>query len=117
MQGYPGFDADLRLTVRVAVFGYADVQGVSFAYISPWSDPATWGGDAVPLEGDYVTIPAGQIVALDVSPPPLGLLGIQGSLVFQDSQVSPLLLSAKFSKRIVDRFHSFRQLQQQVSRC
>ena len=106
MQGYPGFDADLGLTVRVAVFGYADVQGVSFTYISPWSDPATWGGDTVPWEGDYVTIPAGQSIALDVSPPPLGLLSIQGSLIFQDTQVSPLLLSAGFSKRLRGRLHS-----------
>ena len=106
MQGYPGFDADLGLTVRVAVFGYADVQGVSFTYVSPWTDPATWGGGTVPLEGDYVTILAGQTIALDVSPPPLGLLSIQGSLIFQDSQVSPLVLSTGSSNRLVSRVHS-----------
>ncbi|MFC4639198.1 G8 domain-containing protein [Deinococcus hohokamensis] len=40
-----------------------------------WSDPATWGG-AVPVTGQSVTLPAGQRVLLDVSPPALAGLTI-----------------------------------------
>lgn len=46
-----------------------------------WSDPATWGGH-LPAEGDAVRIPAGKTVLLDVSPPPLGGLDIEGTLIF-----------------------------------
>lgn len=46
-----------------------------------WSDPATWGGP-VPAAGEVVTIPAGTAVRLDTSPPPLGGLRVEGTLVF-----------------------------------
>lgn len=46
-----------------------------------WSDPATWGG-AVPAAGQRITVPAGLKVLLDISPPPLDLLTIDGALVF-----------------------------------
>ncbi|MDH3606715.1 MAG: G8 domain-containing protein [Acidimicrobiia bacterium] len=46
-----------------------------------WSDPATWGGQ-VPVAGEVVTIPAGTSVLLDVSPPALGGLRINGTLAF-----------------------------------
>lgn len=46
-----------------------------------WSDPSTWGG-AVPVEGAEVVIPAGKDVLLDVTPPALGSLTINGSLTF-----------------------------------
>src|ERR1700737_2413344 len=45
-----------------------------------WSDPATWTSQRVPREGEDVTIPAGQVVVLDVAPPPLGRLVIAGEL-------------------------------------
>ena len=46
-----------------------------------WSDPATWGG-SVPVTGQVVTVPAGKTVLLDVSPPKLGGLQINGTLRF-----------------------------------
>ena len=49
--------------------------------VERWSNPATWGG-RVPQSGDAVTIPAGKVVLLDVSPPPLQSLTIEGELVF-----------------------------------
>ena len=49
--------------------------------INLWSQPATWGGQ-VPQNGDAVVIPAGQVVLLDVSPPPLHSLLIEGELIF-----------------------------------
>jgi hypothetical protein len=47
----------------------------------PWSDPATWGG-AAPVAGDAVVIPAGKRVLLDVTPPPLKSIVVNGELVF-----------------------------------
>ncbi len=51
-----------------------------------WSDPATWGGQ-VPSAGDKVTVPAGKNVVLDVSPPPLAALAIEGTLAFGDADL------------------------------
>ncbi len=47
-----------------------------------WSDPATWQalGREKPLAGEQVTIPAGQHIVLDESPPPLAGLHINGTL-------------------------------------
>ena len=48
-----------------------------------WSDPATWGGDNPPEEGDSVDIAAGRHLLVDVdSTPILMFLVVQGSLIF-----------------------------------
>jgi hypothetical protein len=47
-----------------------------------WSSPATWPGGAIPVAGATVSIPAGQTVLLDVSPPPLASLTVEGTLRF-----------------------------------
>jgi cell migration-inducing and hyaluronan-binding protein len=52
-----------------------------------WSDPATWNGHP-PATGTAVTIPTGKIVLLDVSPPSLKSLTIQGTLIFADQDLS-----------------------------
>jgi cell migration-inducing and hyaluronan-binding protein len=49
-----------------------------------WSEPATWPDRQVPRAGDKVTIESGKDVVLDVSPPPLGGLHIEGKLSFSD---------------------------------
>lgn len=49
--------------------------------VAHWSNPATWGG-RLPQAGSSVTIPAGQRVLLDISPPPLKSLEINGALAF-----------------------------------
>ena len=49
-----------------------------------WSNPATWPDRKVPREGDKVTIAKGKEVLLDVSPPPLSGLHIEGKLSFSD---------------------------------
>ena len=49
-----------------------------------WSDPATWPGNEVPVEGDKVVITTGKEVVLDVSTPALGGLTINGKLSFAD---------------------------------
>lgn len=50
-----------------------------------WSDPATWPSNAVPAEGDSVTIDEGMNVILDVSPPTLAGLTVEGTLSFGDN--------------------------------
>ena len=50
-----------------------------------WSDPATWPNRKVPAAGDKVTIAKGKDVILDVSPPALGGLTINGKLSFADN--------------------------------
>ncbi len=51
-----------------------------------WSDPATWPSGSVPDEGDAVTIERGKQVVLDVSPPALRSLTIDGTLRFSDER-------------------------------
>lgn len=48
-----------------------------------WSE---WPG-GTPVAGQDVTVPAGQTVLLDVSPPELGDLTIEGTLVFADTDL------------------------------
>src|SRR5215471_14151223 len=47
-----------------------------------WSDPATWSDKRVPAEGAAVTIGRDMEVVLDVSPPALRSLTIEGKLSF-----------------------------------
>jgi cell migration-inducing and hyaluronan-binding protein len=49
-----------------------------------WSDPATWPDGRVPGEGDAVTITRDMEVVLDVSPPTLRSLTIDGKLSFSN---------------------------------
>src|SRR5690606_31845527 len=51
-----------------------------------WSDPAAWPDGKVPAEGDAVTIARDMHVVLDVSPPALRSLTIQGKLGFSDER-------------------------------
>ena len=49
-----------------------------------WSDPAAWPDGRIPQAGDAVTIARDMEVTLDVSPPALRSLTIQGKLAFAD---------------------------------
>jgi len=49
-----------------------------------WSDPATWPGGKVPGKGDAVMIGRDMDVVLDVDPPALRSLTIDGKLSFSD---------------------------------
>ncbi len=69
--------------------GYAVVeaqQRTSSTASGRWSDAATWPGGKVPGENDVVTIAGGQNVVLDVSPPALRSLTINGKLSFADDK-------------------------------
>ncbi len=56
------------------------------AKVALWSDPATWPNHKVPAAGDKVVIESGKDVVLDVSPPPLNGLHIEGKLSFADKK-------------------------------
>ncbi|MGZ3370694.1 MAG: G8 domain-containing protein, partial [Caulobacteraceae bacterium] len=51
-----------------------------------WSDPASWPDGKVPREGDAVTIGADKAIVLDVSPPALRSLTINGKLSFSNDK-------------------------------
>jgi cell migration-inducing and hyaluronan-binding protein len=50
-----------------------------------WSDPASWPNSKVPAAGEKVIIGKDRNVVLDVSPPALGGLSIDGKLSFADN--------------------------------
>ncbi len=52
-----------------------------------WSDPAAWPGGAIPVEGAAVVIPEGRNLLLDVSPPPLASLSVEGALTFEEADL------------------------------
>lgn len=52
-----------------------------------WSDPAAWPGGEVPAAGDDVVVPEGTVMLLDVTPPPLASLTIDGALVLGEGEV------------------------------
>ena len=84
--GYRNVLADSTVVVSVADKGYAAASGMSFQYIDLWSATTTWGGLDPPVAGDSVVIPAGQNVLLDISPPQLYLVLIEGRLEFDTTK-------------------------------
>src|SRR6202522_3365967 len=83
----------LFLSLLVPAFlglgGYAVLkaqQNTSTASAKRWSDPATWPDKKVPTKDAVVTIDQDMNVILDVSPPPLRNLTINGKLSFADNK-------------------------------
>src|ERR1700726_116911 len=83
----------LFLSLLVPAFlglgGYADLkaqQKTSTAGAKRWSDAATWPDKKVPGKDAVVTIEKDMNVVLDVSPPPLRSLTINGKLSFADNK-------------------------------
>jgi cell migration-inducing and hyaluronan-binding protein len=66
--------------------GYAVVEAQEAVNGGLWSDPSTWSEREVPGEGDAVTIGEDVEVVLDVSPPPLGSIRLNGKLSFADDR-------------------------------
>ncbi len=66
------------------VFSVVQAQNAGSPAAQPtnWSDPATWPNHKVPVAGDKVIIGRDKDVILDVSPPALGGLSIDGKLTF-----------------------------------
>jgi len=83
----------LFLSLLVPAFlglgGYAALtaqQKTSTAGAKRWSDPATWPDKKVPAKDAAVTIEKNMNVVLDVSPPALRSLTINGKLSFADNK-------------------------------
>jgi cell migration-inducing and hyaluronan-binding protein len=71
-----------------SVFAVVQAQNAGTPAVkqSRWSDSATWPSRKVPVAGDKVTIEKGKDVVLDVSPPALNGLTIEGKLSFADNK-------------------------------
>src|SRR5580765_1274384 len=81
----------LPAVLLVSVFAVVQAQAqegrrAPSAKPTRWSDAATWPDRRVPRAGDKVTIAAGKEVVLDVSPPALGGLTIDGKLSFANNR-------------------------------
>ena len=72
------------LVYSLAVCALIGGYNTAMAQAQRWSDPATWPNNRVPAAGDKVVIESGQNVILDVSPPALDGLTINGKLSFSD---------------------------------
>ena len=70
--------------VIMLAFQGAPEANAQAAQPTRWSDPATWPNHKVPVAGDKPTISKDKDVVLDVSPPPLDGLSIDGKLSFSD---------------------------------
>src|SRR5689334_6987540 len=72
----------------VSVFAVVQAQEGRSPSAKPtrWSDPATWPDKKVPAKDDVVTIEKGMHVILDVSPPALRSVTINGTLSFADNK-------------------------------
>jgi cell migration-inducing and hyaluronan-binding protein len=77
----------LLFSLVPAVLLGAVFAGVQAAEVkaTKWSDPATWPNRKVPAAGENVEIASGKNVILDVSPPALGGLTINGKLSFANT--------------------------------
>ena len=78
----------LNVRIRRAILLPPKVVGrfPSTASAKRWSDPATWPDKKVPGEGAVVTIDKDMNVVLDVSPPALRSLTINGKLSFANNK-------------------------------
>src|SRR5688500_2178582 len=68
-----------------SVRAVAEAQTAGAAQPTNWSDPNTWPNRKVPAAGDKVIIARDKDVILDVSPPALGGLSIDGKLTFANN--------------------------------
>ncbi|MBO9519881.1 MAG: G8 domain-containing protein, partial [Porphyrobacter sp.] len=77
-----------------AAQGHADHANMAMDVAAPaamtrtvrWSDPAAWPSGKVPAAGEEVTIPRGTEIVLDVTPPALRSITVQGKLTFADER-------------------------------
>lgn len=70
----------------VSAFAVGQAQNAGSPAARRWSDPATWPDKKVPAKDDVVTIEKDMHVILDVSPPPLHGIKLDGTLSFADNK-------------------------------
>src|SRR5690348_8430867 len=76
----------VSLLSGAALASVGAVAQAADAKAAKWPSPATWPNKKVPAAGEKVEIPSGKNVILDVSPPALGGLTINGKLSFADNK-------------------------------
>ena len=74
------------LLASVSTIVQAQSPAAPAAKATNWSDPATWPNRKVPVAGDKVVIEQNQQVVLDVTPPALNGLTINGKLSFANNK-------------------------------
>ena len=65
---------------------YVKIATDIFLYIDRWSEERTWGGEAVPREGDSVYVPKGMTLLVDESTPVLYTVLVDGKIMFEDGK-------------------------------
>ncbi len=60
-----------------------------------WSRRTTWGGGPLPVEGSLVVIPQNVTVVLDVSPPEMAAVVVEGVLLFDEFATAPIELRVR----------------------
>ena len=75
----------LPAVLLVSASAVVQAQNAGSPAASRWSDPATWPDKKVPTKDDVVTIEKEMNVILDVSPPALRSLTIDGKLSFANN--------------------------------
>src|SRR5262249_19432546 len=76
----------LPACLLVGAFAVVRAQNAGSPAAHRWSDPAAWPDRKVPAKDDVVTIAKDMNVILDVSPPPLHGLKLDGTLSFADTR-------------------------------
>src|SRR2546423_5792915 len=74
------------LLVSMFTIVQAQSPAAPAAKVTNWSDPATWPNRKVPVAGDKVIIEKDKQVVLDVTPPALNGLTINGKLSFANDK-------------------------------
>lgn len=72
----------------------ANVSNYTENYTRLWSNASMWPNGTLPKAGDVVVIPPSWIVKLDVDPPNLARLLVQGSLIFDPTRNVSTLTAA-----------------------
>jgi cell migration-inducing and hyaluronan-binding protein len=75
----------LHFSLLAAAFFTVSAQAQEAVSSGVWSDSSTWLGGAVPHAGDIVTIGEGVDVVVDVSPPGLNGINLDGKLSFSNN--------------------------------
>ena len=70
----------------LSIVAVVQAQNAGVPAASRWSDPATWPDKKVPARDDVVTIAKDMNVILDVSPPSLHGIKLDGTLRFADDR-------------------------------
>jgi cell migration-inducing and hyaluronan-binding protein len=80
--------ACFAVSVEAQEHAHVDAQQPDLSAVKGgrWSDPSTWSGGAVPKAGEIVAIGEGLDVILDVSPPALHGMNLDGKLSFADDE-------------------------------